>query len=145
MAFFNGKLTMIDGYWYDETININDSKEYINRKIYAIYRYDDNKIVLKCICHDETINNIIHYHTNGKVAVRTNFINGKCDGRIIWYYRNGKISEIRNLKNGQLHGEKITYYENGSIEHKCSYINNKLNGKRITYAEDGRVLTEECF
>jgi antitoxin component YwqK of YwqJK toxin-antitoxin module len=116
----------------------------INKKVYIIYRYDGNKMVLKCICHDEKIHDIIHYYTNGRIALHENFVNGNC-GKIIRYYENGKILEIRNFKDGKLHGEKITYYENGSIQHKCSYTNNKLNGKRIVYSKNGRILTEEYF
>ena len=63
------------------------------------------------------------WHPNGKVRNKSEFINGKKNGKSITFSSDGiKIFE-EHYKEGKLHGELTEWSENGDLVRKVSYIN----------------------
>mgnify|MGYP001417177894 FL=1 len=53
------------------------------------------------------------YFTNGKLAEKTNYVNGQKDGKSFIYADNGQVTKDLNYKDGELHGPAIYYTPKG--------------------------------
>lgn len=62
-----------------------------------------------------------HYHDNGQLDSRRNYVNGEKHG--VWedYHYNGQLSYRRNYANGKLHGVCESYYANGQLNYRKEY------------------------
>jgi antitoxin component YwqK of YwqJK toxin-antitoxin module len=61
------------------------------------------------------------YHSNGKLWIKGNFVNGKAHGYFEWYYSNGQLDFKGNFVYGKKHGYCEKYYTNGVLPHKAYY------------------------
>lgn len=85
------------------------------------------------------------YHSNGKLANKIQFKNGKRNGVDIWYYPTGKKFKVTNYKDGLLHGTEIEYDESGRKKYEEPYRKGKLHGIRKYYRENGQIWAKQKF
>lgn len=85
------------------------------------------------------------YHSNGKLANKIQFKNGKRNGVDIWYYPTGKKFKVTNYKNGVRHGNEIEYDESGRKTYEEPYRNGKSHGIKKYYDEKGRIRTKQKY
>lgn len=85
------------------------------------------------------------YHSNGKLANKIHFKNGKRNGIDIWYYPTGKKFKVTNYKDGLLHGTEIEYDESGRKKYEEPYRNGKLHGIKKYYRENGQIWAKQKY
>ena len=85
------------------------------------------------------------YHSNGKLANKIQFKNGKRNGVDIWYYPTGKKFKVTNYKDGVRHGNEIEYDESGRKTYEEPYRNGKSHGVKKYYDEKGRIRTKQKY
>lgn len=85
------------------------------------------------------------YHSNGKLANKIQFKNGKRNGTDFWYYPTGKKFRITNYKDGVHHGTEVEYDESGRKKYEEPYRNGKLHGIKKYYRENGQIWAKQKF
>jgi hypothetical protein len=103
-------------YWYDN-IAIHETKGgysgYLLDGVYKEFSYPGNDLV-----------------ASGK------FQNGLKDGIWTHWYENRHIKERSNWKNGKLNGKKYTYNDQGELSSIETYKHGSLNGKKTVFISD---------
>lgn len=85
------------------------------------------------------------YHSNGKLANKIQFKNGKRNGTDFWYYPTGKKFRITNYKDGVHHGTEVEYDESGRKKYEEPYRKGKLHGIKKYYRENGQIWAKQKF
>lgn len=85
------------------------------------------------------------YYDNGKVEIKSNFLNGKLHGTLTKYDYEGNTIYIENYLNGALNGQKTEFYRNGNKKATLNYKNDKLEGTIAEYWENGRIKTKGAY
>lgn len=85
------------------------------------------------------------YHSNGKLANKIQFKNGKRNGTDFWYYPTGKKFKVTNYKDGVRHGNEIEYDESGRKKYEEPYRKGKLHGIKKYYRENGQIWAKQKF
>lgn len=110
-----------------------------------------------------------HYIEGGGISRRTNFVDGKREGKMTDYYPAGELMAERWFKNGHQEGKTMIYYpsgarkevqyyhegaqtsgdtiwyEDGRIQFTVSFINNKKNGYLHKWGPDGVLIFESKY
>lgn len=79
------------------------------------------------------------YHSNRKVALEHNYLQGKLDGVEKIYHENGALAGILPLKDGKYDGHFTYYYINGSIKQDGYYKEDKIKGDLSSYHRNGKL------
>ena len=78
------------------------------------------------------------WHHNGQKNVDANYVNNKLDGKYEEWFETGQKKWEKTYVRGKLNGKCESWYENGQKETECDYIENKLKGKRESWYENGQ-------
>ena len=94
-------------------------------------------------------NDLLHgfqktYFPNGKLAEKTEYIQGKKDGESFIYAENGQVTKQLNYRNGELHGPAAYYTTRGEKIMEGSYAGGRKTGKWKYYSE-GKLEKEEDY
>ena len=84
------------------------------------------------------------YFTNGKLAEKTNYVNGQKDGKSFIYADNGQVTKDLNYKDGELHGPAIYYTPKGEKLMEGQYTEGSKTGT-WKYFSDGKLEKEEDY
>ena len=79
------------------------------------------------------------YYSNGNIAMKGNYQNGKLNGKLFNYYKNESIKTAGFYKNGKRDSIWYFYYKNGKVEKKVDFSKSpfrlmefyKKNGKPV--------------
>lgn len=82
------------------------------------------------------------YYSVGGIETEINYNdNGERDGTETFYKHNGDVSHKSEYKNGKLNGKVFTY-TSGTVSSETSYLNDQKNGKYISYDTSGQKKEE---
>ena len=86
----------------------------------------------------------VFYHNKNDVIMTKEYYNnqGLLDGEKVVYYTNGKVAERSNFKNGKLNGENLIYSEQGVLLKSFQYDNDQLHGPVKYFDAEGKPLAE---
>lgn len=82
----------------------------------------------------------VKYFTNGAVAEKLSWVNGKKEGEWYQYFPDGKMFIRSFYKNNMLNGRFEVWFENGNVQFSGAYKNNRREGTWIICDENGRQL-----
>lgn len=75
-----------------------------------------------------------HFHTNGELIFKGNFIEGRPEGKHKWWYPNGKVKEEGNYAYGEKDGIWKKYNEDGTLKITIDFKNGeefKIDGQKF--------------
>lgn len=78
-------------------------------------------------------------YPNGKVRIRTSYLENVKDGEETEFYESGKVKRIRYFVRGMEQGECREFYESGKLKREFNYKDGAVDGKETRYYENGRV------
>ena len=111
---------------------------YLNGSLqYYIKKNSAGELNEKVTVENETAD-ITSFYSNGKVAIKINFIKGGIEGRLFINNNEGKVEYEANFKNNIFDGERIEYYSNGKIYKKERLTNGDFEGAQEYFKEDGK-------
>ena len=119
-------------------------KKYIGRweyfhknsdQLLRVEHYDDNGLQQ---------GELLVYYENGKLAEKSNYINGKLNGKSIWYNEAGVMIKELNYNNDGLHGLAKHYNNTGELILEGNYKNDKKHGV-WKYYDKGKLIKEKDF
>lgn len=84
------------------------------------------------------------YYENGKIAEKSNYVNGEIDGISVWYSDKGILLKEFTYINGELHGMAKYYDNEGKMLAEGLYRNDKKHGI-WKYYENGQLTDEKDF
>jgi len=79
------------------------------------------------------------WHSNGKIASKCEYKNGKIDGLSQFFYTNGKLREKTVYKNDEKNGIEKFFYKNGNIESIYPYKHGKMVGISLVFYKSGNL------
>jgi antitoxin component YwqK of YwqJK toxin-antitoxin module len=112
---------------------------------------------------------LLKYYEDGKLYLKSNWVNGKKEGETISYFKNGQPNVIELYKNGELMDSIIIYdsigniteivrvhsgkknglyrvfYPDKSLKVKGYYKDDKKDGKAIVYYPNGLIESRKIF
>lgn len=121
-----------------------DGRKYIGT--WKFYQKNSNKLlILENYNKNGELNGERNvYYENGKIAEKSNYLNGALDGLYSWFSEKGvKIKELTYV-NGELSGPANVFSAEGDLIIKGQY----KDGQKVgiwTYYEDGKVTDEKNF
>ncbi len=77
------------------------------------------------------------YHKNGKISVKTTYLNGKKEGVYKVFYDNGNLKLKTTFKKGKLEGLYVSWYKSDLSCILCFYKGGKKEGKCRIFDEFG--------
>ncbi|MQP53527.1 MULTISPECIES: toxin-antitoxin system YwqK family antitoxin [unclassified Flavobacterium] len=77
-------------------------------------------------------------YSNGKTAIKVNFVKGVPHGKLSVFNAEGKVEYEANYKNGLFEGERTEYYTNGKVYKKENLKNGDFEGTHTYFKEDGK-------
>lgn len=88
-----------------------------------------------------------YYHKNSKQLLRTEQYdnNGLQQGELLVYYDNGTIAERSNYKDGKLEGKSVWYNEKAIAVKEFIFENDELHGLSKYYSNEGDLLIEGVY
>jgi len=112
---------------------------------WVYYHQKSDSIMMVESYKNDTLNGLQKtYFTNGKLAEKTNYVNGQKDGESFIYADNGKITKELNYRNGELHGTAIYYTPKGVKTIEGQYTEGQKIGS-WKYFSDGKLEKEEDY
>ena len=86
------------------------------------------------------------YYANGAIKSKGIF-NQKQEknGEWIFYFKNGKVKEKTNYKEGKADGKSMVWYDNGSLKSDETFIDDKLEGKATNYYYNGALKNNMIY
>lgn len=84
-------------------------------------------------------------YPNGKVRIRTNYVENKKEGLETEFYESGTVRRTRNFVQGKEQGESLEYYESGNLKSKVFYLDGSLNDTATTFYENGKIRTVTLY
>ena len=81
--------------------------------------------------------NIVKYHSTGKVASYGKRINGSKEGHYYIWRKDGSLAYISEFKNDEKNGYGTFYHENGTKAYEGNYKQDKRDGEGNAYFENG--------
>jgi len=88
---------------------------------------------------------MIAWHTNGKVASRMTYREGKAEGPHEIFHRNGSIFERGNQHAGRRVGRWTRYYDGGQKMEQGEYRAGQRRGPWISWRPDGKKDSESTY
>ena len=70
----------------------------------------------------------IEYYDDGQIRKKSNYKDGKAQGKWTWYYENGQVKVVGYKKNGWKNGKWIWYYKNGKTHSEGTFKNWETRG-----------------
>ncbi len=83
--------------------------------------------------------------TDGNVIQKSNYKDGKLNGKQESYFEGGELSVEGNMIDNKREGEWKWYYQNGTVETTITYIKNWKQGDQPFYDEDGTLTRTEKY
>lgn len=112
---------------------------------WVYYHQKSDSIMMVETYKNDTLNGIQKtYFTNGKLAEKTNYMNGQKDGESLIYADNGKVTKELNYKNGELNGTAKYYTPKGIKTMEGQYTEGQKIGS-WKYFSDGKLEKEEDY
>ena len=81
----------------------------------------------------------VDHFENGQVSRRTNFVNGKKEGKMTDYYNDGKLMAERFFVQDLQEGRTVIYYPDGVVKEVQYFQNGKREGGDTLWYEDGKI------
>ena len=79
------------------------------------------------------------FHTNGKLAEKGSFVDGKYMDTIQRFHSNGQLSYQSIFKNGKENGKVVYYFNNGKIDFEYTSQEGVAIGKAVRYYPNGDI------
>lgn len=77
------------------------------------------------------------YYPNGTLAINSNYIDNKLDGKVTIYFQNNIKKSVTNYINGHIHGENYFYSIDGNLLIYEQFKDSKLEGLSKRYCING--------
>lgn len=111
---------------------------YLNGAVqYYIKKNNAGELNEKIEIENETAD-ITSLYSNGKIAIKINFVKGSIEGKLVINNSDGRPEYEAEFKNNLFDGERIEYYPNGKIYKKERFINGDFEGAQEYFKEDGK-------
>jgi len=81
----------------------------------------------------------LKYHSNGELAEKIGFYNGKREGKAHKYHTNGKLKKEMFYVQNRLHGKAYNYFDNGNLVEESTYQFGKRNGVQKIWYKNGQL------
>ena len=81
----------------------------------------------------------LKYYPNGTLTLRTNYTNGKLNGKFEAFFENGKPEMIGQYKNNLREGQWIIYKKDGNQRFKTEYISGIPDNRNIDIYESDYI------
>ncbi len=120
-----------------------------NKKIEGLIKYyHDNGQFKKSIKYEDSKQidgELLEYHWNGVLYLKSNLKNNLLHGETYYYYLTGELNIKMNYVNGNGHGPVAEYYKSGKVKETYNFDNGYLDGTHTTYYENGNMDTEKNY
>lgn len=98
--------------------------QYINEKEDSIWKfYDDMQRLIK----------------------KSQYKNGKKEGKSVAFYSNGNVLEVKNWKNDSADGPFEQYYDDGSLMEEGTYVHGQLQDTLYIYDMEGKIAVKGTY
>ena len=84
-------------------------------------------------------------HSNGELAMKGNYDNGKQVGEWNSFFDNGQLDINGFFKDGKMHGKHSFYHKNGILYRVTEYKNGNEDGDNIQYFQNGNKEYKEIY
>ena len=84
-------------------------------------------------------------HSNGKLAERTGFYEGKRQGPSYTWFDNGSLASQKNYVENRLEGTAETWWSNGQQSAASNYKNRQRHGEQLKWYPDGQMARRQHF
>jgi len=109
------------------------------------YHQKSDSIMMTEIYKDDKLNGLQKtYFPNGKLAEKTNYLNGEKDGESFIYADNGQVTKELHYKKGELHGPANYYTPEGIKTIEGQYTQGRKTGN-WKYFSEGKLEREEDY
>lgn len=98
--------------------------------------YPDSTVAEKVVY----VNNVrqgewLNYYPDGKLCLKSNFLDGKVNGKFETWYENGAIQFSGQYKNDLRNGTWLIFNNKGSLKYKMEYLNGFTNDRQLDIDE----------
>ena len=109
-----------------------------NKEVWEISNTGNEKIIERTEYKDGKKNGKSEiFYENGNVKQMTIYVDDKKNGKGETFYESGKPGEIGNYKDDKLDGKYERFYEDGKVAITTNYKDGKLDGKYEQFFADG--------
>ena len=137
-----GKLVGKSKWYYENSEQLKELKEYKNGKLIDIMYWNENGVEMKNEItkkNDLIEGKIKFWFDNGNIYIEDNYKEGfKCGEHKI-YYENGELSNEGVFRNGEIEWLK-SYHNNNHIKSHTFYEAGKKYPTRLEWDKDGNVI-----
>jgi uncharacterized protein len=85
------------------------------------------------------------YYSNGKIAIKANYVNGKLDGVYTKYYMDGNKDEVINYANGEKDGYYQSFFHTGKIYNEGWYKHDLKEGYWYVYNSLSNITAKNYY
>lgn len=148
----NGNTHTVTNYFDDET---HGRKEFYcpegNLQLVRLYEHGrlmgytylgTNNVEVTPILLENETGTVTSYFSNGKIARKMVYKNGKINSTYKAYYVTGQLSDESPRVDGYYHGILKDYYPNGKLKAESPYVFDTLQGLVKKYWENGNIREE---
>lgn len=85
------------------------------------------------------------WYTNGNIAQRQHYKDGKLDGNAFTWYYEGEVASEGSYRDNKLEGTYKEYYRNGDTKCETFYVKGKKDGLWRKWYESGQLKIEGSY
>ena len=127
-----------EGKWRFFSVTSNDilisEVEYsVDKKNGPVVKYySEGKVAEKLFYkNDLKHGECLKYYPDGTLTLKTNYINGKLDGKFEAFFENGRLEMLGQYKDNLREGQWIIYNKDGSLRFKTEYVSGVPDNRNI--------------